>query len=204
MAQRGRKKGVPNLRYTDNGIVNMHGVTFTPEEKKKLESLVNSATRKRREQLREAAKLPRYYGGMEVGGDVKDLQLMGKESDFIITPKFKSLQRFQSREQFENYMDYVKKVNSPTYLDDRTRMYKANYIKALRENYEWDACKDVVMKIRMMKPSEFRELATKDEILEIKNIYPAKYAQDDDAMLEQLNELRAGLGMQPKDEYLYD
>lgn len=197
----GRSAGRKNLIYTDDGkIVNQEGVTFTLEDKKKLESLVSSATRKRREMLKSAATLPRTYGGQKLNGTVGDLQLMGKESDFIIAPKTKSLQRFKSREQFENYIDNLQRVNSKDYLSERTKLYKRNYIQALRENYAYDDVKDVIMKIKTMPQDKYRELVTKDETLEIRYLYETKGSDNEDAMLEQLNEIRGALGMQPKDD----
>ena len=197
----GRSAGRKNLIYTDDGhIVNQEGVTFTVGEKKRLESLVASATKKRREMLKATAQLPRSYGGGKLNGTVGDLQLMGKESDFIITPKTKSLQRFKSRDQFERYIENLERVNSKDYLSERTKLYKRNYIQALRENYAYDDVKDIIMKVKTMPQDQYRELVTKDEVLEIRYLYGTKGSDNDDAMYEQLNEIRGALGMNPKDD----
>ena len=198
----GRSRGRKNLVYTDDGkIINQQGVTFTVGEKKALESAVARATKKRRDMLKAAATLPRTYGGEKLNGTVGDLQLMGKESDFIIAPKSKSLQRFKSREQYESYMQNLERVNSRDYLSERTKLYKRNYIQALRDNYSWDEAKDVIMKIKTMPQEQYRELVSKDEVLEIRYLYPTKGSDNEDAMTDQLNQIRGALGMKSKDDY---
>ena len=96
-------------------------------------------------------------------------------------------------------MDNLKRVNSRDYLSDRTKQYKRNYIQALQENYSWDDAKDVIMKIKTMPQEKYRELVSKDETLEIRFLYDTQGSQSDDAMLEQLNEIRGALGIDPKD-----
>lgn len=190
----GRVEGRKNLKRTDVGtLLNQHGVEFTPEEKKLLEREVNKANAKRKRMLEAEGNLPRMKGGKDTGDTVRSLQLMGKESDFILARKSKSLQRFKSKEDFEYYVDNLKRVNSPTYIDDRTRLYKRNHMKAL-ENVFGDDAKDVIMKIRMMKPAEYREMIQKDEDLEVSYIY------DPSARAGKLNRIRASLGMKLKEE----
>lgn len=189
----GRKEKTPNLVKLDGGNVkNKHGVVFTPEERKALESAVNTANRKRVRMLEAEGDLPRMKAGKDTGDKVKSLQLMGKESDFIIARKSKSLQQFKSREQYERYMDNLHRVNSPTYIDDRVRLYKRNHMKAL-ENVFGDDAKDVIMKIRMMKPKDYMKLIQSDEDLEVSYIY------DPSARQGKLNRIRTALGMKEKD-----
>lgn len=190
----GRSTGRKNLKKLNNGnVMNQHGIEFTQEDKKKLESLANSINRKRMKMLEREGNLPRLIGGVDTGQKVGQLQLMGKESDFILSRKSKSLQRFTSREQFENYIANMERINSPDYLDLRTRMYKRNHMKAL-ENVFGDEAKDVIMKIRMMKPEEYRELIQKDEMLEVSYVY------DPSARSGKLNQIRASLGMKLKED----
>lgn len=190
----GRKKGTPNLVKLDGGKVqNQHGVIFTPEEKKALERAANTANRKRMKMLEKEGNLPRMIGGIETGDKVKSLQLMGRESDFIITRKSKSLQRFKSREEYERYMKNLERVNSPDYVTERIKLYKRNHMAAL-DNVFGDDAKDVKMKIRMMKPKEYMELMQKDELLEIGYIY------DPSQKSGKLNQIRAALGMKQKEE----
>lgn len=190
----GRTKGRKNLVKTDTGVMNQHGVSFTLDEKKKLESAVNSVNRKRMKMLEAEGKLPRLVGGVDTGDKVKSLQLMGKESDFIIARKSKSLQQFKSKSDYEKYMKKLEYIKSDSYVEDRTRLYKRNHMKAL-ENVFGDDAKDVVMKIRMMKPKDYMELIQSDEDLEVGFIY------DPSSKSAKLNKIRKALGMNEKEDY---
>lgn len=190
----GRQEGRKNLKKLDSGnLLNQHGVEFTPMDKKRLESLVNSANRKRRNMLKAEGELPLNVSGRPTGVTVGHLQTMGKESDFILARKTKSLQRFKSREQYESYVRNLERVNSPTYIDDRTRQYKRNHMKALEDAFG-DEAKDIIMKIRMMKPEEYRKTVASDETLEVSYIY------DPSTRSAKLNEIRSALGMKLKEE----
>lgn len=191
----GRKKGAGNLSRVNGGYKNQHGITFSEAEKKALESAVNRANYKRKKMLAEEANLNRLVGGKDTGQKVGQLQLMGKESDFIIARKTKSLQRFKSKDDYNRYMKNLERVNSPGYVDDRTRLYKRNHMKAI-ENVFGDDAKDVIMKIRMMKPEDYRKMIQQDENLEVSYIY------DPSAAAGKLNQIRASLGMKLKEEYI--
>lgn len=190
---KGRKKGAKNLRYLPEGIVNQHGVIFSEQEKRALESAVNSANRKRKRMLEAESRLPRKVGGVETGDTVASLQLMGKESDFILARKTKSLQRFKTHEDYDRYMENLRRVNSPTYIDERTRQYKRNYRAALRNAFG-DEARDIEMRVQMMKPEEFRRVVGSDENLEIGFIYDPAQGE------AKMNAIRASLGMKIKDQ----
>lgn len=195
---RGRQQGRKNLKTNAAGnIVNQHGVEFTADEKRALVNAVNRANAKRRKMMEEAATMPRMVRGKPSGDTVGSLQLMGKESDFIIAKKTKSLQRFTSREQYTRYMDALGRVNSPDYVTERVRLYKRNHMAALRNAYGDDA-KDIIMKIRMMKPEEYMQTVTQNEDLEIGYVY------DPADMNAKLNHMRASLGMRLKEDYFDD
>lgn len=190
----GRKEGRKNLKKLDDGnLMNQHGVIFTQGDKKRLESLVNTANRKRAKMLSTEADMPLLVSGRNTGLTVGHLQVFGKESDFILARKTKSLQRFTTRKQYETYIRNLERVNSPTYIEERTRLYKRNHMTAL-ENVFGDEAKDIIMKIRMMKPEEYRELVQKDETLEVTYIY------DPSTRSAKLNQIRAALGMKLKEE----
>lgn len=194
----GRAPGQKNLKKTDAGtLLNQYGVEFTPEERKALERTVNTANRKRTRMLKEEAKLPRKIRGVDSGDTVGSLHLMGKESDFILSRKTKSLQRFRDRESFDRYMENLHKVNSKDYLTDRIRLYKRNHMKAI-ENAFGDDAKDIVMKIRMMKPKDYMKMVQSEEMLEISYIY------DPGARSGRLNQIRASMGMKLKEEDDFD
>lgn len=185
----GRVKGRKNLVKTATGVINQHGVEFTTEEKKALERAVNNANRKRAKMLQQEAQLPRKVYGVLTGDTVHSLQLMGRESDFILTRKSKSLQRFQSREEYESYMRNLKRVNSKDYITERIRLYKRNHIKAIMDEFGEEG-KGVAMKIRMMKPMDYMKMVmSEDEALEIRFVYGP------DAKRGKLNKLRGALGM---------
>lgn len=187
------RQGKKNLKRDAKGnYVNQYGVTITPEEKKALESAVNSANRKRRNMLKQEAQLPRKVAGVDTGDKVASLQLMGRESDFILAKKTKSLQRFTSRDQFDTYMKNLKQVNKKDYITERVRLYKRNHISAIKNAYG-DNAKDVMMKIRMMKPDDYMKYVQSDENLEIGYIYDPEDAEG------KLNQLRASLNMKLKD-----
>lgn len=190
----GRQEGSKNLvKLNDGRVQNQYGVVFTDAEKRRLESAVNSANRKRRKMLETEAKLPRMVGGRDTGDTVRSLQLMGKESDFIIQRKTKSLQRFKSKEDYDRYLKNLERVNSRDYVTERIKLYKRNHIKAL-ENAFGDEAKDIAMKIRMMKPKEYMELVQSDENLEVSYIYDPSAAEG------KMNTMRAALGMRLKEE----
>lgn len=190
----GRASGRKNLKRTDTGeMVNQWGVKFTQEEKRALENAVNTANRKRARMLKEAATLPRMVSGRDTGDTVGSLQLMGKQSDFILSKKTKSLQRFRDKAQYEKYIKNLQRVNSKDYVDERIRLYKRNHMKAL-ENAFGDEAKDVIMKVRMMKPKDYMKMIEQDESLEISYIY------DPSARTGKLNEMRSSMGIKLKEE----
>lgn len=193
----GRRSGQKNLKKVDGGLMNQYGVVFTPDEKKALEYAVNTANKKRARMLKEEAKLPRMVAGRDTGDTVASLQLMGKESDFILQRKTKSLQRFQTKEDYNRYMVNLRRVNQRDYITERVRQYKRNHMKAI-ENAYGDEAKDVIMKIRMMKPADYMRMVQSDEMLEISYIY------DPSARSGKLNQLRGSLGMKLKEEGMDD
>lgn len=190
----GRQGKRKNLKRVDGLIVNQHGVKFTPDEKRKLENLANRVNRKHNKMVEELGNLPHKVDGQDTGHKVSTLFAMGKESDFIIARKSKSLQRFQTRKQFDDYMTTLTRANSPHYLEERIRLYKRNFMTAVQRVYSWDEASDVIMKVRMMKPEDFMKIATSNEELEI------GYIDSDGPTHGSLNSIRRALGMKPKDE----
>lgn len=180
----GRGKGEKNLlRLEDGSLVNKHKVVFTEAEKKALESAVNAANRKRARMMKEESKL--------TGVDVNTMKIFNKESDFILAPKTKSLQRFKSKAEFENYMDNLREVNDRGYIDKRTAFYRGNYYTALDRAFGDDA-REIKMILSEMSPKEYRELvAKKDDTLEIGYLYL------DGQYYQKLNEIRRAVGLDP-------
>lgn len=191
----GRRAGAKNLKRVDGGWQTSAGFIITDVERKHFENEVRKANRKRKKMLEAEGKLPRKHAGKDTGDSLRSLQLMGRETDFILSPKSASLQRFKSREQFDKYLANVERVNKPNYVDERIRAYKRNFTKSLQETYGWEASKDIVMKVRMMKPEEYMKLVQSDETLEI------SYVPSDQRVEGRLNQIRAALGMKLKDEW---
>lgn len=181
-----------NLVKTPEGFINEHGVRITLKEKKALESAVNQANRKRKKILEMEASLPRFVKNKPTGQTMGDLQDMGYESDFVLRPKTKSLQRFKTRKDFDRYMGYLKRVNTPTYLDDRMRLYKANHMTAILEHL---GDKGIVMKIRMMKLDDYiKTVQQNEDVMEIHYVYGPDQRQT------KINQIREALGMKILEE----
>ena len=190
----GRKEGVANLKKVEGGFVNQYGVMITVAEKKALESAVNSANRKRRRLLEQNSPIfLRDEKGRETENTVGQLQGIGKESDFILAPKTKSLQRFRSKEQFENYLSNLKHVNERGYIDEKTETYRENYFTALDRAFG-DEAQDVKDKLASLTPKQYRDLvASADDVLEIGYIYLSSQRTI------KLNAIRSMLGMETKE-----
>lgn len=193
---KGRRKGVPNLKRTpDGGYVNQYGVKFTEKQKKELESLVTRVNRKRNQQLKEASELPRMVAGKDTGETMRVKYALGDEPDFILTKRVKGLQRFQSKEQFNEYKRNLRKALSPSYELERKRLYKRNYIKAMEKEFgDPEEYKDIVNKIRRMNPDEFIRKVNSDESMEISFVYSPIEQQG------RLNQIRGALGLSLQDD----
>lgn len=196
MGKKSNRKGRKNLtRLESGGVVNQHNVQISAADLKRFRSEVTKANRKRKKLLEENAPLPRKFAGKNTGDTLNSLQLMGRESDFILAKKSASLQRFKTRKEFDNYLANLERVNNPNYVTERIRDYKRNFTRSLQETYGWDAAKDIIMKVRTMKPEQYMRLVESDETLEI------SFVPSDVKVEGRLNQLRAALGMKLKDEW---
>lgn len=185
----GRVKGRKNLAKVDGGFMNQNNVFFTAAEKKALETAVNTANRKRARMLKQEASLQIRVFGEVTNATVGERQKMGYESDFILAPKSKSLQRFKSRAEYENYMANLRRVNDRGYIDKRTEQYRENYLTALDRAFGAEA-DDIKEKLLKLKPKEYRELvASADETLELHYVY----LPSDRAI--KLNSIRLAVGL---------
>ena len=174
----GRSAGNKNLKKGNGTVTNQYGVTFTTEQKKALERAVNSSNYRRKKMIAEADRL---------NPQASQLRLMGKESDFIIARQSKSLQQFKTMADFEKFMDKQKAIQTGEYLAEKTRLYKSNYMKAVMNEL---GDKGIAMRIRMMKPEDFRRLVEeKGEDLEISYVY------DPTTRLARQNRIRELLGL---------
>ena len=184
----GRAKGKKNLKKVPGGVQNKHGVVFSEEQKKALNRAVDRANYQRKKMLKRE---------MEVHPEpehLHDLRTMEKESVYSIARQSKSLQRFKSMEEYEQYMDKLAGIQSGAYQLERARAYKRNFMNSLLDTYGEDA-RDIVNKIRRMNPDKYMLMVAGDEVLEI------SYVPSDQKTNGRLNQLRAHLGMQLKPDW---
>lgn len=168
--RKGRVAGVPNLQKTPKGFENMHGVVFTAQEKKALETAVNTAMRKRKRLLDSAAKQPRMVNGRETGQTMGDLMSkFAYESDFILAKKSKSLQQFKSWDEYDNYMKNLKRINQRDYIQKRIELYHENHAKAIMHELN-DA--ETAAKLASLDLNDYLEVSQMyEDTLEIHYVY---------------------------------
>lgn len=70
-------------------------------------------------------------------------------------------------------------------------------MEAIRRVHGDDA-KDIIMKVRMMKPADFRNMVEQEELIEINDIY----APEDKA--SERERIRASLGMKSKEDDAFE
>lgn len=185
----GRRGG--NLKSVDGGFMNNQGVFFTLEEKKALESAVNTANRKRARMLDTEGKLPRKYGGKELGETIgESVRTMNHTSDFILAPKSKSLHQFTSKKGYYVYLNNLRRVNDRNYIDVRVMQYKTNFCAGLRNAFGEDA-EPIVETIMGMSNAEYMEKVEGDETLEFGYLYGP------DPYYVKLNHIRGAVGLPP-------
>lgn len=174
----GREKEIKNYVKVDGGIVNQHGVFFSNEQRKELEKAVARSNRIRKKMLKQWDALnPVAY----------QQRKWGKDSDIILTRQSKSMQGFKSLEAYEAFMDKQARIQSGEHLDEMLKLYKRNYMKAVRDHLN-DA--GIEMRIRMMKPADFAKLVEeKGEDMEINYVY------DPTSVNNRRNRIRDLLGM---------
>lgn len=191
---RGGRTKNPNLKKTERGtLINKEGVEFTLEEKKALESAVNTATRKRKRMISQEGELIRTIWGKETGEKLKDgLQAFDYESDFILQRKSKSLHQFKTKEDYNRYMVNLQRVNSRGYIDYRVGVYKQNFITALETNHGSSA-DDIVDHIKKMKNRDFMKILAREEELDIDYVY------DDNEREKKQNNIRRAFGIEEVD-----
>lgn len=170
---RGTRRGKNLIKGSDGFLYNQYGVEFSLEDKRALESKVNSANAKRRRMLKQEKDLQLFTGGEGQGVSVAN-DFMGRESDFVIQAKTKSLQRFKTREDYENYMRNLDRVTKRSYISDRVNIYKENYIKALQlEGFD----PRIIEAIEKMKYQDFMKLSQSEEYARFGHVYDAGQRQ---------------------------
>jgi len=182
----GRIKGKKNIKKVGNKLVNQNGVKFTQAEKKNLERLVNASMAKRKTMMRNEALMPRFVAGKDTGNTRGQVNAMGKESDFILAKKSKSLNKFESKEEYRNYIKNLERIMAKDYVAKRVEQYRKNDKKAILNVFGKDG-RDIIRTLDKLTDKQYMEAVQKDETLEIGHKYSpesrdAKLAQMRDAL----------------------
>ena len=138
---------------------------------------------------------PLFYGSRQLPEDRQQLALMGEELDLMIRKRSGSLNQFRSQEDFKRFMRNVEKAASKDYEQYRAKLYKQNYMEALKNQYgEFpELLKGALMKVRMTPLNKFAELVGTDRLGQIKEHYSLG------GKLERLKALREKLGLRNPD-----
>ena len=187
------KTGRKNLKRVAGGWQNQYGVVFTDDQRKALTKSVKKSNKVRQNQLDIEKDQPHIVAGQKIGSKGQ-LQLMGKENEFIVSHQHHDLQKFRNKREFNSYLRKQEAIQSGRYIDDKARAYKRNFIKSLQDTYG-DEAKDIINKVKRMNPRKYLETVANDEVMEI------RYVPSDEKISGRLNELRTALGMKEKDEW---
>lgn len=184
-----------NLKRTDNGIINEHGVQISDEEARMFRNLVQKVNRKRDKMIKEFQDKPIFYGGRQLPEDRNQLMLMGEELDLAIRKRSKSLHQFASRRAFQNAIRNLNRAADTDYEEYRLKLYKRNYMEALKKQYgEFpDLLKGALMRVQMTPLDRFRDQVGTDRIFQIKEHYSLG------GKMERLKALRERLGLRNPD-----
>jgi len=167
-----RKK---NLIKADGKITNQHGVSFTADEKKHMVNLVNSANRKARRMQAEEMNMQKKVGGREIGVSVADYnKRMRKESDYALKVKSKSMQRFETRKDFDSYVKYLEKAVKRDYIPNKLKAHRENYMTAIKTKLGETADTQAIMKkIEGMSIKDYKKFLAENDEAEIGFAYGA-------------------------------
>lgn len=170
---RGRKAGSKNIKREGEFLVNQHDIKFTDAEKRKLESLVNSANRKRRRILKAEGDLERFVAGRATGQSIAEsVGRMGKESDFVLAKKTKSLNRFRTKKDYDRYIANLERVVKRDYISERVKQYRDNWAKSIESVYGEDKeAQELIKRIETLDVKEYIKAVQEDEALEISEVY---------------------------------
>ena len=179
----------PNLKRKDGYIVNQYGVKITDEEARMLRNVVAQVNRRAAAQEKAFKGAPLYFGSRRLDENREQLKLMGEQMDIMIRKRSAALQGFKSKKEFNAYLRSAKNAASFDYLDYRGKLYKRNLIKAINEQFaEYpELTKGIVMRIQMMKQSEFQKMVGSNRAMQMGYVYAA------DQQLERIFALRDSL-----------
>lgn len=191
----GTRAGKKNLIRTDDLITNQYGVQITKEEARQLRNAVQTVNRKRKRMLEQFKDKPLFYGNKKLPEDRQQLALMGEELDLMIRKRSGSINQFRTQADFKRFMRNVEQAASKDYEQYRAKLYKQNYMEALKNQYgEFpELLKGALMKVRMTPLNKFAEMVGTDRLGQIKEHYSLG------GKLERLKALREKLGLRNPD-----
>lgn len=146
-------------RTSRGSIILPNGERITPKEQRALRSAVNSANRKRKRILENQTETAK-----------SKYKNFGIESDFVMRKKSKSFARFRNKKEFNKYLRSVQKIASGEFQRHRVKVYKQNYIRALKNTFNNKANK-AIAKIRKMDDKQFQKMVEEEELEEIGYVY---------------------------------
>lgn len=159
----------PRLKKEGGKLINEHGVEFTDYEKKRLESAVNSANRKRKNMINTLSEMDYNIWDSNYGKQ-KNIAVDLSDSDFVIAKKSKSLHKFKSKKEYYTYMNNLKRVTHKDYIPSRVNLYKQNYQFALIEAYG-DMAEGFIDLLDTVNDKEFLQLIVSNREMEIAYAY---------------------------------
>lgn len=173
------------LKKKGKKIENQYGVKITVEEQKHLVSLVNSVNRKAKRIREEYLNQERLVDGIRTGQSIKDtLSKSGKESDFLLSGRSKSIHKYKDKYAFNREIKRLEKVVQRDYLDKQAEKYKKNFIKAVRSELMEGGTenvkngREIINAIKKMDTKEYFKKVQGDETMEIRNVYSPDQRED--------------------------
>lgn len=153
--KRGRKKGQKNYNKIidadgkTTAVINQHGVLFSVEEQKALKSAVDSLMKKRKD-------LANREDGLLVGYDING-KLMKSQDQIMTFKASKSVDQFESREEYYNYYNKIKEFTNRGYTKALANDMKDRYLKTIRNTTDMtdDEFNTIKKRIEKMSVKEF-------------------------------------------------
>lgn len=197
MAKKKRGNRGSTLNRDNQYITTKAGWQLSEEEYRNFRNLVKKVNRKRDKMIKELDGKPLFRGLRQLDESRAQLRMMGEEDEITIRKRSSSINQFSSRKQFEYAMRSLDKVAQTDYIGYRVKLYKRNYMEALKKNFaDHPRLVDgIIMKVRMMKPETFAKFMSEDRLAQIKTVYGA------DNRVQTLVDLREKLGLSVPDEY---
>lgn len=146
MARRKGSKGLIDVGYGSRE--NKFGVRFTASEMKRLRNEVQRVNK----------RLSTYTRQMQ---NIRERSGSGVDSRIPVEPLFEkkssSLQRFRTKEDFNNYLSRIRRQGSDNYKNWRYRTEKDNFKKAIESVFGREDARKLLTKISKISPDKLHE-----------------------------------------------